>query len=529
MAEFHLNGPLPPLKMANWWLRRPNNYVRYLSGAAAIVICLGVSLIFERVGLSIPNIVMLFVLAVAIVAAIFGTGPSILASVLASATLAFFFLPPLFSLAVSDAQQVFMLMIMSMLALLISHLTDQVRSQAAAAESHAERNEALYSLSSAINECSGTASVATIGARQLRKSFGVEVFILLPQNGELKLAGDSTFKASTMTADESHIATEAFRYSEVRAVDRHGKTATGHVQPMFSGARTVGVTLLRLDQPLDSVHQQLFVAMVQQIADALERDRLSQQVRAKQIEAETERLRSGMLSSITHDLRTPLAIITGAGSSLLDSDLSLPHDAMVGMCHNIVEYSQRMARLVDNLLNMTRIESGFLHVNREMHVLEEVIGAALTHMRSLWGDRKVRTEIPPGLRLIPLDDVLFQQVLVNLLENVHKYTPRDASVEFTVSQTATTVIIELSDRGPGLQPGEEARIFEKFFRGHAAGERQQGTGLGLAICRAIVTAHRGEISARNRTGGGLTIRIELPLAVHPPAELTETTTASNVG
>lgn len=518
MTETFLARPAPPPKSALWWLSRPGPRLRYTAGVAILVACLGVSWLLEQAGLSIPNIVMFFVLAVAVVATGFGTGPSIVAAVLASAMLAYFFLPPRFSLAVSDIQQVIMLVIMSILAVLISSLTDLVRAHAVAAEQHAARVEAMFGLSSALAGCNDAASIAQAGGIELSRILGREVLVLLPHEGRLTVAARSDPGASPPGAAEIAAAESAFRGVTAGGRDALRAEAALGTFVMSTGADAFGVIMIRRPETLDDAHLQLLTAMAQQMTDAIDRERLVRKVRATQVEAETERLRAGLLSSITHDLRTPLAIITGAATSLLDSNLALPHESMVALCQNIVEYSQSMARLVDNLLNMTRIESGFLHLEREMQVVEDVIGAALTHMRSRWVSRRhVTVDVPSGLALVPLDAALFQQVLVNLLENADIYSPADALIEVSATSTATRAVIEVSDRGPGLEPGEESRIFEKFYRGHASRRRSQGSGLGLAICRAIVAAHDGTIAARNRHGGGLTVRVELPLMLPDPA------------
>ena len=518
MTETFLARPALPPKSALWWLSRAGPRLRYVAGVAILFACLGVSYFLEQAGLSIPNIVMFFVLAVAVVATGFGTGPSIVAAVLASAMLAYFFLPPRFSFAVSDIQQVIMLVIMSILAVLISSLTDLVRAHAVAAERHAARIEAMFGLSSVLAGCTDVTSIVRAGGLELSRILGRDVFVLLPHEDRLTVAAPIDPGASPPRAAEIAAAESAFRGATAGGRDALRAEAAHGIFVMSTGADAFGVIVIRRPDAIDDAQLQLLSAMAQQMTDAIDRERLVRKVRATQAEAETERLRAGLLSSITHDLRTPLAIITGAATSLLDSNLALPHESMVALCQNIVEYSQSMARLVDNLLSMTRIESGFLQLEREMQVVEDVIGAALTHMQSRWSSRRrIKVDVPSGLALVPLDAVLFQQVLVNLLENADVYSPVDAPIEVSATSTTTHVVIEVADRGPGLAPGEESRIFEKFYRGHAARKRSQGSGLGLTICRAIVASHQGTIAARNRSGGGLTVRVELPLTPPEPS------------
>jgi K+-sensing histidine kinase KdpD len=238
----------------------------------------------------------------------------------------------------------------------------------------------------------------------------------------------------------------------------------------------------------------------------------SDEARRREVEAETERLRSSLFSSVSHDLRTPLAVIAGSSSSLLAAGPNLDDETRRELCQTIFDDSQRLARLVDNLLDMTRIESGSLAVHKQLHVLEEIVGSVLHRFQKSSADHPVTTRLPSELPLVPLDESLIEQVLVNLLENARKYVPAGAGVEISAWTDDNQVTIEVADRGPGLTPGEEEHVFEKFYRGRAATAGRRSAGLGLAICRAIVTAHGGRMWAANRPEGGATFRFSLPLS-----------------
>jgi K+-sensing histidine kinase KdpD len=231
----------------------------------------------------------------------------------------------------------------------------------------------------------------------------------------------------------------------------------------------------------------------------------------------TEERRSSLLSALSHDLRTPLAAITGAATTLRDESAAIDDAQRREMLDTICEEADRLERLVRNLLDMTRLESGALAVKRQWLPLEEIVGSALTRLEPQLEGRPIRTDLPADLPLVSVDAVLLEQLFVNLLENAAKYTPAGSPVEIVARAGAESrvVAIEVADRGPGIQPGDESRLFEKFVRG-----RQQtgssGAGLGLAICRGVIGAHGGTIVAANRPGGGAAFRITLPIVGTPP-------------
>jgi two-component system sensor histidine kinase KdpD len=256
----------------------------------------------------------------------------------------------------------------------------------------------------------------------------------------------------------------------------------------------------------------LLEALSRQATSSLERARLAEEAQQARVAMEAERLRSTLLSSVSHDLRTPLATITGAASSLLQ-DASLGEDARRELEEAIQEEAGRLNRLVTNLLDMTRLESGSLRLNRDWHSLEELVGSALARLEPGLKGRPVHVSVPADLPLVPVDGVLIEQALVNLVDNAVKYT--DAASPITIGAKAAdgTLTVEVADEGPGLPPGAEERVFEKFYRA-ASGPR--GFGLGLPICRAIVTAHGGTIRAERRDPRGTSFRFTLPLGDTPP-------------
>lgn len=238
---------------------------------------------------------------------------------------------------------------------------------------------------------------------------------------------------------------------------------------------------------------------------------LQKRALSAQREKEAEQLRNALLSSVSHDLRTPLAVVTGAASTLLEENLA--ESDRKELTGSILSEADRLNRLVQNLLDMTRVESGKLEVKKQWLPLEEVIGSALVRAERLIGTREVTTKLPSEMTLVPLDSILIEQVLLNLIDNAVKHTPAGAPIHVEAHMRDGAVEIEVADRGPGISDEDAPRVFDKFHRGTAKGS---GAGLGLTICRGIVVAHGGEIWATRREGGGASFHFTLPLEGEPP-------------
>jgi two-component system sensor histidine kinase KdpD len=288
--------------------------------------------------------------------------------------------------------------------------------------------------------------------------------------------------------------------------------------PLLGSRGAVGVLGLRPTDPRslqapEQLHQ--VETFASQTALAIERAQLAAAAEQAQVRAETERLRNSLLSSVSHDLRTPLASITGAASTLLENEARLDAATRRDLLEALHEEADRLNRLVQNLLEMTRLEAGALVPHTAWHSVEEVVGAALGRFGKSLAERPVTARIPAELPLVPMDDVLIEQVLINLIDNAIKYTAAGTPIEVSAEDTGDAVVVEVADRGPGLRPGEERLIFEKFHRTDPA-PSVRGAGLGLAICQGIIHAHGGRIWAENRPGGGVALRFTLPLKDMPP-------------
>ena len=507
-------SPLPVMRMKR--THRPD-WVAYGRATAVVALCTAVTwLMFPHFEPS--NLIMVYLLGVTAVSTRSGTGPSVLASILSVAAFDFFFVAPHFTLQVSDTQYLVTFAVMLVVALVISGFTVRLRAQAESARQRERRTAALYALSRELASTRGVDNVLRAAGRQIAEVFGGQVAVLLrdPSSHLTLQAGLSA--RFEMSSSELDVAQWVYEHGQIAG--RGTSTLPGAKAlylPLVASQGTLGVLGLQpaephsLDAP-EQLHQ--LETFANQTALALERTELAEVAQEAQMRAEAERLRSSLLSSVSHDLRTPLASITGAASSLLEGDKILDDQTRKELLESLSEEADRLNRLVNNLLEMTRVESGTLQVRKEWYPLEEVVGAALGRLAKPLRDRPVSTRLPAGLPLVPIDDVLLEQVLINLLDNAIKHTPDDSPLEIAAWPEQGEVTVEMADRGPGLLPGDEERVFDKFYRG--PGLRSRGAGLGLAICRGIVEAHGGRIWAENREGGGVAFRFTIPLSGTPP-------------
>jgi two-component system sensor histidine kinase KdpD len=292
--------------------------------------------------------------------------------------------------------------------------------------------------------------------------------------------------------------------------------ATALFVPLVGSQRSIGALGVRPNEAgrfLDPEQRRLLESSASLIALAIERDESVLDAHQAQLRIEAEQLRNSLLSSVSHDLRTPLATIAGAASNLLEGATDGERDLL----QTVVDESQRLNRLVENLLDMARLDAGAVALSRQWHVLEEIVGLALAAVKRELKGHGVRVEIPRDFPLLLVDAVLLEQVFVNLLENALRYTAADSTIDVAASIVGKSAQIRVADNGPGLPAGSEQTVFDKFFRGSSiAPDGRRGVGLGLAICRAIVEAHGGRISAANRSAGGAEFLIVLPCDVPPP-------------
>jgi len=471
--------------------------------------------------LALPDVVTFYLLVIMISAFRFGRGPSLAAAALSVAAYDFFFVPPFYTFSVHDVRHVLTFGVMFVVGLAISGLTSRTRRQEREARVRETRTGTLYALTRELVGAPDAEEAARIAARHAADVFGGEAFVLLPDaSGGLAVHGRS---GDTSRLGEPELAVARWALDHGRPAGQDTDTLPGAdvvCIPLQSGPRTLGVLALRAPsrEMLELEHQGFLDAFVRQVMLAVERARLSEEAKTAALRVKTEEMRSSILSSVSHDLRTPLAAITGAGTALRDDRERLGPAQRAELLDTVCLEAERMERLVANLLDMVRLESGAVALKREWVPLEEVVGSALARLEPKLTTRQVVVDLPEDLSLVSLDPVLFEQVLVNLLDNALKYTPEGSPLELRAARADGAVEIEVADRGPGLPTGSEAHVFEKFYRGAHPGVG--GVGLGLPICRGIVQAHGGTIAVERRAGGGASFRIRLPPAEQPPSMTT---------
>ena len=488
----------------------PGMFVR---GAIPVAVATAIAVLLrEAVGMA--DIAMIFLAAIAASATLAGRWPAIAASILAVAVFAILFVPPIGAFAVDDLRFTITFAVMLLAGILISSLTARIRRQSSAARDREERTAALYALTRALAGARDTTAIATVAVAQIESVFDSPAALLVPEpgaSGGLRAAG-----GGELALDERDRAVAEWAFEHARPAGRGLDTlpdARVMALPLAVEGKAIGALVIVPDARLtDPAQRHLLETFVAQITLAFDRSQLAEDARQAELRATTEELRSSLLSSVSHDLRTPIGTVLGAATTLLDGGEALDAAVRTELAATVRDEAARLGRLVSNLLDMTRVESGALNVKREWVPVEELVGAVMTRLEPHLEGREVRIAVPRELSL-SVDPVLFEQVLWNLLENAVKHTPEGTPIDLVASGGEREVSIEVADRGPGIPPAILPRIFEKFVRASAG---EGGVGLGLAIVRGIVRAHGGTIAALAREGGGALFRVSVPVEGTPP-------------
>jgi two-component system sensor histidine kinase KdpD len=459
---------------------------------------------------ALPDPEMLYLVSIMLVAATLGRGPALLASALSVAAYDFFFVPPVFTFAVEDSRFFLTFFTMFAVGVVISTLTSRLRQRELEARGREHQTQALFTLTRELSQASSLDELAQVAARRCAEALTRgEVVVLLPIDGSLQVRG----------AWPSGVSLEPNDLGVARWVFEHHRGA-GHGTDTLAGARAfcvplgpgAGVVAVRSAVELERDDRAAVEALARQVGVAFERFRLADEARTASLRARTEELRSALLSTVSHDLRTPLSVVTGAATTLRDE--ALDEATKRGLVDTICDEAERLERVVRNLLDMTRVQAGALVVKREWVPLDELIGTALHRTQRQLAQHQVQVD-PAATFLVSVDPLLFEQVLINLLENAVKYTPPGSRIDVLARRSEQGFELEVADRGPGFDPADADRLFEKFYRGPTAGGG--GAGLGLAVCRGIVRAHQGQIVALARDGGGARFVVSVPFEGAEPA------------
>jgi two-component system sensor histidine kinase KdpD len=493
----------------------PFDPIPYLVSLVAVAAALGVGrLIYSWFG--IENVDLVFLTAIVAVAVRFGLWPSLLASVAASLGYNFFFMEPLYTFTIGDPNNVAAFFLFILMAALVSNVAARVRTQAVAALGRARTTESLYAFSRKLAGVGTLDDVLWATAYQIALMLKVRVVLLLSDNGSI--AVKAGYPPEDMLAD-GDVAAAKWAWENNRPAGRGSDTLPGAkwlFLPMRTGRGAIGVIGIDSDKPgplLTPDERRLLDALIDQGALAIERVYLVEDMDRVKRTVETERLRSALLTSISHDLKTPLAAVLGAAGTLRDLSKRLGEAEKADLVATIIDESERLNRFIANLLDMTKLESGAVVPNMALHDLGEIVGSALRRATKILARHRVDVDLQADLPMLELDAVLFEQALFNLLDNAAKYAPADTVIRVESWREQDVVCLRVLDEGEGIPADELEHIFDKFYRAKKGDQVRAGTGLGLAISRGFVEAMRGTITAGNRAdrhGAAFTISLPTP-------------------
>lgn len=487
----------------------------YIVSLAYVVAATLIAYVLRQV-LGVSNIAQAFLIAVLASAVSFGLWASLFACLVSVLCYNFFFLPPLYTFTITDPENVVTLFFFTVVAVIASNLAARVRAQAIAARERARITEELYLFS---RKLAGTATLDDLlwaTAHQIALMLKVRVVLLLPENGGLSVKAG--FPPEDML-DDADLAAARWCFEKNQATGRGADTLPGakwRFMPLRTGRGAVGVVGIDCDKPgllLTPEESRLFDALSDQAALAIDRVNLAAENDRARLAAETDRLRSALLTSISHDLRTPLASILGSATSLVSHGREFDASVQESLMRTIQEEAERLNRFIGNLLDMTRLESGPLEPQSEPSDLSDVIGATVQRASKILQNHQLEIDLDRNLPMVNIDMVLMEQVLFNLFDNAAKYAPPGSRITISAQRETKFVAIRILDEGDGIPDTDLERIFDKFYRVRRADRQRAGTGLGLAICRGFIESMGGRITAANRTDRrGAVFTIMLPAA-----------------
>jgi two-component system sensor histidine kinase KdpD len=499
------------------------NWLSYLLATLGVAAATGIGFVIN-IWLSLPNISVGFLIAVMLIALKLGRGPAIFASVASFLSFNFVFAEPRFSLALDDPQFILTIFFFLIAAIIVSNLASRVQTQVDSAKLSARRTSNLYEFSRKIAAAATRDDVLWAVVHHVAATIHGKSLVLQPIEGRLSIAAG--YPPEDQIDDKDSAAAD-WAWANGKPAGR-GSTTLPTSNWLFMPLRTargpVGILGIQMEGQdfLGPEDSRLLETLADQAAVAIERTSLVADVEAARLAAETERLRSALLSSLSHDLRTPLVSILGASTSLIKYQDDLSKGDRNELAHTIQDEAERLNRFVQNLLDMTRLGSGSMKPNADWADLSDIVRAAVERAAKLLKRRQVRIDIDPAIPLLNVDSVLVQQVFFNLLDNACKYSPAGSTVTIWARAKQDQVLIEVCDQGAGIPEADREKVFDMFYRVQAVDKQSAGTGLGLAICRGIIEAHGGSIKAEpGLNGAGTCVVIALPKHVPPALEAIE--------
>jgi two-component system, OmpR family, sensor histidine kinase KdpD len=467
---------------------------------------------------ALTNLVMVYLLGATIAALRLGRAPATVTAVANVIAFDFCFVPPRFTLAVSDFQYVVTFGVMLAVTLLIAGLVANVRAQTRVAGARERRTALLYGMSRELTATRSLEDLTRVAVRHVAESFTGLAVILVPDSGGRLQQPHGPPASGSLQRSDLSVAQWVFDHAVAAGLGTDTlPAATAQYLPLKGSGRVLGVLAVQPTQRrriLLPEQRHLLETFAAQIALALERAELAEAAQISRVTAETESLRNTLLASISHDLRTPLAVITGASSALNDNSLVFDPAVRAGLAASIEDKAREMSEIISNVLDLMRFETGHVALRRDWQTVDDLLGSALARSEPRLADHPLEVELPADLPAVYIDASLITQVFTNLLENAAKHTPKGTRVSISAGHDDEWVRVVVEDTGPGL-PADPERLFAKFQRGRDEGNTG-GAGLGLAICRAIINAHGGSISASRRPGGGARFVFTLPTAEPAP-------------
>ena len=508
--------PIPRKTVRTAQGTQPFDVEPYLVALASVAAALGVSRLIKPY-FGVENVDLVFLTAVVGVAARYGLLPSLFASIAASLCYNYFFLPPIYTFTITDPTNIAAFLFFILMAVVVSNVAARVRTQALAAMQRARTTESLYAFSRKLAGVGTLDDVLWATAYQTALMLNVRVVLLLPDNGAISVKAGYPPEDRL---DEADLAAAHWAWDNNRSAGRSSDTLPGAKRlflPMRTGRGPIGIVGIDSDKPgpmLTPDQRRLLDALMDQAALAIERVRLVADMDRVKRTLETDRLRSALLTSISHDLKTPLAAVLAAAGTLRDLGKALDESQKADLLATIIDESERLNRFIANLLDMTRLEAGAIVPNAALHDVGEILGSALRRASKILAQHRIEVDLAADLPMLRVDPVLFEQVLFNLLDNAAKYAPPRTTVRIESWREREAVYLQVIDEGEGIPPGDLEQIFDKFYRVQKGDQVRAGTGLGLAISRGFVEAMQGTITAANRTdrpGAVFTIRLPIPI------------------